>query len=110
MFAKSTLLAALFAASTQLVSAAVPPGCLIAAIKYDLQQSQSVGDCLSNMNAALNPTHPTFLSSVAQILARSRARSVRLATARSSRKQLWLPSRRSANPWARLFVSKVGDS
>lgn len=36
MFAKSTLLAALFAASTQLVSAAVPPGCLIAAIKYAL--------------------------------------------------------------------------
>ncbi|KAL8670258.1 MAG: hypothetical protein Q9168_005194 [Polycauliona sp. 1 TL-2023] len=32
MFAKSTLLAALFAASTQLVSAAVPPGCFIAAV------------------------------------------------------------------------------
>ncbi|KAL8904231.1 MAG: hypothetical protein Q9171_007125 [Xanthocarpia ochracea] len=31
MFAKSTLLAALFAASTQLVAAAVPPACLIAA-------------------------------------------------------------------------------
>ncbi|KAL8842761.1 MAG: hypothetical protein Q9176_002397 [Flavoplaca citrina] len=32
MFAKSALLAALFAASTQLVSATVPPGCFIAAV------------------------------------------------------------------------------
>ncbi|KAL8849959.1 MAG: hypothetical protein Q9221_005065 [Calogaya cf. arnoldii] len=39
MFAKSTLLAALFAASTKLVSAAVPPGCLIAAINTQADPS-----------------------------------------------------------------------